>query len=655
MHQDWLATVSKDLQGKEGFGLVATSRDPSATDIAAIADRIPAFLGWALQWNFPSSSESPNPLPNGAMFKCSHQGLQVLGWKIGGFRDQRGREGAIAAQLFEFEQGERCEPELLARVAGTSLLPRDHAKVGLRDSPLPTLTPEEFSATARQPSVALATDGELHNQIGNTIEALVSGQRQVVVRYPDVDLFWEGFWSIIPQSAGAEISASTAGSDQGHTEFKLIIQQGEADPAGRSELTDFVYAALFSYANGHERAQIPELETLADFVGWVRQQEFLTYMGRPYLSSADYVQAVADAPAGHATVDQSGLYRALCDPAVPQDLRASVTEALARSSEPQVFNAVAAFAAQHNDVRLAALLLGEGHRDAALQLAKAKWSRIGQELVNAGVSEGDVLDIRRDTVAEASTEDLCRAVEDHSLDRQTRAMALRELGTRAWGGDADAADLLLLCAATPSSGAEEEVIAELRGRRPTTIDASVQRHAVKSRTLDAWLDDGKWERLVREKRLEFAKAKAAEILRIPEHELILEIREKRIDPMTGQQGTSPLTASNRRRKSKSGTRAMGLLRLAILLLTFVFALIVGSRLGLLSGGSGEDVPSQDPEPTVSISTTSVEPESGSDEPVPTGENGDSQQENEPTESSTTTTSEGTDSGSAEDPSTGGDG
>ena len=653
MHQDWLATVSKDLQGKEGFGLVATSRDPSATDIAAIADRIPAFLGWALQWNFPSSSESPNPLPNGAMFKCSHQGLQVLGWKIGGFRDQRGREGAIAAQLFEFEQGERCEPELLARVAGTSLLPRDHAKVGLRDSPLPTLTPEEFSATARQPSVALATDGELHNQIGNTIEALVSGQRQVVVRYPDVDLFWEGFWSIIPQSAGAEISASTAGSDQGHTEFKLIIQQGEADPAGRSELTDFVYAALFSYANGHERAQIPELETLADFVGWVRQQEFLTYMGRPYLSSADYVQAVADAPAGHATVDQSGLYRALCDPAVPQDLRASVTEALARSSEPQVFNAVAEFAARHNDVRLAALLLGEGHRDAALQLAKAKWSRIGQELVNAGVSEGDVLEIRRDTVAEASTEDLCRAVEDHSLDRQTRAMALRELGTRAWGGDADAADLLLLCAATPSSEAEEEVIAELRGRRPTTIDASVQRHAVKSRTLDAWLDDGKWERLVREKRLEFAKAKAAEILRIPEHELILEIREKRIDPMTGQQGTSPLTASDRRRKSKSGTRAMGLLRLVVL--TVVFALLVRFMLGLLSGGSGEDVPSQDPEPTVSISTTSVEPETGSDEPAPTGENVDSQQENEPTESSTTSTSEGTDSGSEEDPSTAGDG
>ena len=376
-------------------------------------------------------------------------------------------------------------------------------------------------------------------------------------------------------------------------------------------------------------------------------------MGRPYLSSADYVQAVADAPAGHATVDQAGLYRALCDPAVPQDLRASVTEALARSSEPQVFNAVAEFAARHNDVRLAALLLGEGHRDAALQLAKAKWSRIGQELVNAGVSEGDVLEIRRDTVAEASTEDLCRAVEDHSLDRQTRAMALRELGTRAWGGDADAADLLLLCAATPSSEAEEEVIAELRGRRPTTIDASVQRHAVKSRTLDAWLDDGKWERLVREKRLEFAKAKAAEILRIPEHELILEIREKRIDPMTGQQGTSPLTASNRRRKSKSGTRAMGLLRLVVL--TVVFALLVRFMLGLLSGGSGEDVPSQDPEPTVSISTTSVEPETGSDEPAPTGENVDSQQENEPTESSTTSTSEGTDSGSEEDPSTAGDG
>ena len=100
---------------------------------------------------------------------------------------------------------------------------------------------------------------------------------------------------------------------------------------------------------------------------------------------------------------------------------------------------------------------------------------------------------------------------------------------------------------------------------------------------------------------------------------------------------------------------MGLLRLAILLLTFVFALIVGSRLGLLSGGSGEDVPSQDPEPTVSISTTSVEPETGSDEPAPTGENVDSQQENEPTESSTTTTSEGTDSGSEEDLSTAGDG
>ena len=645
MHQDWLATVSKDLQGKEGFGLVATSRDPSATDIAAIADRIPAVLGWALQWNFPSSSESPNPLPNGAMFKCSHQGLQVLGWKIGGFRDQRGREGAIAAQLFEFEQGERCEPELLARVAGTSLLPRDHAKVGLRDSPLPTLTPEEFSATARRPSVALATDGELHNQIGNTIEALVSGQRQVVVRYPDVDLFWEGFWSIIPQSAGAEISASTAGSDQGHTEFKLIIQQGEVDPAGRSELTDFVYAALFSYANGHERVQIPKVETLADFVGWVRQQEFLAYMGRPYLSSADYVQAVAAAPAGHATVDQLGLYRALSDPAVPQDLRASVTEALARSSEPQVFNAVAEFAAQHYDVRLAALLLGEGHRDAALQLAKAKWSRIGQELVNSGVSEGDVLEIRRATVAEASTEDLCRAVEDRSLGGQTRAMALRELGARAWEGDADAADLLLHCAATTRSKDVEEVIAELRGRRPPTVDASVQRQAVKSRTLDAWLDDWKWDRLVREKRLAFGKADLAEFLRVPEHELIVEIREKQIDAGPSQPGKGPLRASNQS-PNRDKTTIGVLIAVSLVLLLLLFGV------PQCSGGSSEDDRSRDVDES---KTTLIGPDSGSGGKTHQRKDNDSQKGDQPPESSDDSTSEGTGSGSAEGQSSGGDG
>ena len=119
--------------------------------------------------------------------------------------------------------------------------------------------------------------------------------------------------------------------------------------------------------------------------------------------------------------------------------------------------------------------------------------------------------------------------------------------------------------------------------------------------------------------------------------------------MAGQQGARSLTASNRPRKSKGETRAMGVLVAILLVLIVVFALIVQSVLGLLSGGSGED---QDPGSTeFSTTTTSVEPE----EPASTGENVDSQQENGSTEPSDDSTSEGTGSGSAEDQSSGGDG
>ena len=109
-------------------------------------------------------------------------------------------KGAIAAQLFEFEQ-ESDASRTSRQAAGTVCLEMRKGRTpGLA---LPTLTPEEFSATVRQPSVALATDGELHNQIGNTIEALFL-DKTGGGSLPNVDLFWRPGRS--SPAAGAEIA-----------------------------------------------------------------------------------------------------------------------------------------------------------------------------------------------------------------------------------------------------------------------------------------------------------------------------------------------------------------------------------------------------------------------------------------------------------------